>query len=53
MDLKERRIKAGMTQIEVAIAVGVSLTAYRLWEYGLTPNDENKRKLDEVLGHDD
>lgn len=49
--LKELRKQAGMTQTEVAVAVGVSLTAYQLWERGAsTPKDENLQKLKEVLG---
>lgn len=51
MNIKELRKQKGMTQIDVAIAVGVSLTAYQLWERGvMKPNEENEKKLKEVLG---
>lgn len=48
--LKEIRNKLGMTQVEVARAVGVSLSTYLLWERGVSnPNEENAKKLKEVL----
>ena len=48
--LKQLRKEKGMTQTEVAVAVGVSLTSYQLWERGaMKPNPENKKKLDKVL----
>jgi len=51
LDLKKLRIKKGMTQIDVALAVGCSLTSYRLWEMGVsTPNAENSERLNKVLG---
>jgi len=51
MNLKEIRIAKGMTQTQVAAAVGVSLTAYLLWERGVgKPNEENRKKLYQVLG---
>lgn len=51
MTIKELRTEKGKTQVEMAVAVGVSLTSYRLWESGATkPNDENMAKLKEVLG---
>lgn len=47
---KEKRNALGMTQTEVAVAVGVSLTSYQLWERGASyPNEENQIKLFEVL----
>lgn len=50
-DMKKRRQELGLTQIEVAIAVGVSVPAYRLWEAGGTrPTPDNEVKLKEVLG---
>lgn len=53
MNLKEQRIKKGMTQIDAAIAIGVSLSSYRMWELGVTkPNDTNMQKLIEVFGND-
>jgi len=40
----------GMSQSDVARAVGVSLMTYQLWERGnMNPNPENKAKLYEVL----
>lgn len=52
MNLKEQRIKKGMTQIDAAIAIGVSLSSYRMWELGVTkPNDTNMQKLIEVFGN--
>lgn len=50
-NLKEYRIKKGMTQADVAKAVGVSLTSYLLWEREVgNPNPENLEKLRAVLG---
>jgi len=50
-EIKEARIKKGMTQIAAAKAIGVSLAGYRLWEYGVgKPNDKNMEKIKEVLG---
>ena len=50
-EMKKRRQDQGLTQIDVAIAVGVSVAAYRLWELGGTrPTPENEAKLIEVLG---
>lgn len=57
--IKSKRESIGLTQVEVAVRVGVSLPAYRLWEYGGTkPTAANRVKLLEVLGlggatHDD
>lgn len=49
-NLKEIRTKKGFTQLDLAAAVGVSLTTIRNWEYGAsTPNEENEKKLMEVL----
>ncbi len=49
-EIRERRKELGMTQVQVAVKVGVSLTAYQLWEHGvLHPNDQNAKKLKEVL----
>jgi transcriptional regulator with XRE-family HTH domain len=48
--LREIRIEKGLTQIEVAKMVGVSLMAYRLWEMGGNePNRKNYEKLLEAL----
>lgn len=50
MTLREKRELLGLTQTEVAVAVGVSLTSYQLWERGASnPNDENKVRLYQVL----
>lgn len=49
-NLKEIRKEKGLTQIDVAKAVGISLTTYQLWERGVShPREENERKLREVL----
>jgi transcriptional regulator with XRE-family HTH domain len=49
-NLKEIRIDRGMTQVEVARAVGVSIGAYVKWEQQvMNPNEENEKKLKEVL----
>lgn len=46
----KRKLK-GKTQIDVAIACAVSLTTYRMWEYGVAkPSEENMKKLNDVLG---
>lgn len=51
--LKELRIEKGMTQTDVAIAVGCSLASYRMWELGVTtPNAENAERLKDVLGYE-
>lgn len=48
--LKELRMNKGMTQADVAIAVGCSLSSYRMWELGVTsPSPENYERLKEVL----
>lgn len=50
-EIKAARHAAGMTQIEVARAVGISAPGYRLWEYGGSqPTEDNEKKLREVLG---
>lgn len=44
--LKEYREIKGLTQVEAARALNVSLMAYRLWEMGVgKPNRENYEKL--------
>lgn len=49
--LKDLRIEKGMTQTDVAIAVGCSLASYRMWEIGVTnPSSENYERLKVVLG---
>lgn len=49
-EIRAARQQTGMTQMQVAINVGVSHPAYRLWEMGGTkPKAENEQKLREVL----
>ena len=49
-NLLKKRTELGLTQIDVAIAVGVSLASYRMWEKGVTkPTEENLAKLKNVL----
>ncbi len=49
-NLKEIRLKKGLTQIEVAKQVKVSVNSYRAWEQGVSkPSEENLIKLKEVL----
>ena len=48
--MKEKRLKLKLTQADVALAVGVSLTTYQLWEKGVTtPTPDNLAKLSKVL----
>jgi transcriptional regulator with XRE-family HTH domain len=48
--LKETRLDRGMTQVEVARDVGVSLNTYVKWEQGvMNPSPENAKKLKQVL----
>jgi transcriptional regulator with XRE-family HTH domain len=48
--LRDRRQELGLTQIDVAVAVGVSAGGYRLWEAGgMKPSPENEMKLRQVL----
>ena len=50
-EMKRRRTETGMRQIDVSIAVGVSVAAYRLWEAGGgNPTPENAVKLEAALG---
>ena len=47
IDLKALRKDKNMTQTEAAVAVGVSLTAWQLWERkanGITEENANKLK---------
>lgn len=49
-EIKQNRKRLGLTQLQVAIRVGVSFPTYRLWENGGTkPNPENAIKLKEIL----
>jgi transcriptional regulator with XRE-family HTH domain len=48
--MREARIKKGITQTAVAVAVGVSINAVRLWEAGgMRPTAQNETKLRELL----
>ena len=50
MNIKEQRKKLNLTQTELAVKCGVSLTTIQLWERGVTqPKEENEKKLREVL----
>jgi transcriptional regulator with XRE-family HTH domain len=50
MSIKELRLKKGLTQMQVAVQVGVTITAYINWEKGgCSPSPENFKKLKEVL----
>jgi len=50
-EMKKLRTNNQLTQIDVAVAVGVSVAAYRLWEAGGgNPTPENAAKLEIVLG---
>ena len=48
--LKQHRVKAGLTQAELAKTVGVSQPNYQRWEAGSAPIPEDKlRKLAKAL----
>ena len=50
LNIKKRRKELGLSQMELAARVGVSLTTVRTWEYGTSqPNEENREKLEKVL----
>jgi DNA-binding transcriptional regulator YiaG len=52
--LRIARQKRGLTQREVAAAVGVSATAVQNWEWGSSyPSDFSLRLLSELLGDPD
>ena len=49
-NLKELRNKAGLSQLQLAAKVGVSIPTIRSWENNVTtPKPENKEKLKKVL----
>ena len=51
--IKELRNEKDLTQMDLAVRVGVSTTTVRMWEKGVSePKPENKDKLEEVLGVD-
>lgn len=48
--LKKRRLALGLSQMDLAGKVGVSLLTIQLWERGVSePNDKNKEILESVL----
>ena len=50
MNIKELRRENKLTQTDLAVKVGVSLTTVRMWEKGVTkPAEENMKKLLKVL----
>lgn len=54
VNVRERRKKSGMTQRDLADAVGVSTQTIRNWEQGkVTMKPHNKRKLKEVFEGDE
>jgi predicted transcriptional regulator len=49
-DLRKRRKALGLSQMELARLVGVSLPTIQTWERGVSePKPENKEKLEQVL----
>ena len=49
-NLKELRKAANLTQMDLAVKVGVSLMTIQLWERKVTkPKEENLNKLKEAL----
>jgi transcriptional regulator with XRE-family HTH domain len=51
--LRELRELKKITQTQMAILCGVSLTTYQLWERGVTtPKPENLKKLEQIVYSD-
>lgn len=49
-DLRKRRKALGLSQMELARLVGVSLLTIQTWERGVSePKPENREKLEQVL----
>ena len=49
-DLRKRRKALGLSQMELARLVGVSMLTIQTWERGVSePKPENKEKLEQVL----
>lgn len=54
MNIKKLRTELGYSQNKLASLCKVSINTLRNWEYGVTrPNDENMKKLKQVLKVDD
>lgn len=53
-DIKERRIKLGISQRNLANLIGVSLVTYQNWEQGITKEIQNASfdKLKNILSND-
>lgn len=52
LDIKKLRKDTGKTQGQIAVEVGVSLTAYQNWERGYSkPSIDNQKKLDKALNY--
>lgn len=50
IDLKEYRTSRGLSQMTMASKLGVAMNTYILWERKINnPNEENQKKIDEVL----
>lgn len=50
-NIKKLRHKIGLTQMDLAVKVGVSMVTIQAWERGLsTPKEENQIKLEKALG---
>ena len=50
MDIAKLRDKKKMTQLKLALEVGVSINTIRAWESGVSkPSEKNLKKLMEVL----
>lgn len=50
MNLEQTRKQKGITQVELARAVGVSVNTIQAWERNVsTPSPENQKKLDDAL----
>ena len=50
MTLKEYRRKHGLSQMDMALLLGASITGYINWERGvMRPNEENQSKIDKLF----
>lgn len=50
MDIKELRTKLGLSQQDLAVVLGVSITTIRYWEYGTTkPSRMARARLQKFL----